>query len=128
MSIWREYNPNPYMRNTIDCAVRAVAKALDTDWRTAKALIAVKAYNIGGMDSGNATWGEVLHDHGFRKALIPDTCPYCYTAADFARDNPRGVFVLGFGSHVATLEDGILYDSWDSSREIPQYYWYLPEV
>ena len=46
-----------------------------------------------------------------------------YTAKDFALDHPMGVYVLGFGNHVATVEDGRLYDSWDSSQEIPQYYW-----
>ena len=28
-----------------------------------------------------------------------------------------------FGNHVATVVNGQLYDSWDSSNEIPQYYW-----
>ena len=45
------------------------------------------------------------------------------TAEDFCRDNPTGVYVLGFGGHVATIVDGVLYDSWDSSKEIPQYFW-----
>ena len=55
---------------------------------------------------------------------IPNTCPDCYNAEDFTYDHPRGVFVLGFGRHVATVVDGDIYDSWDSSNEIPQYYWY----
>ena len=36
--------------------------------------------------------------------------------------------MLGFGNHVATVVDGILYDSWDSSNEIPQYFWHKGEV
>lgn len=33
--MWIEYNPNPTGRNVDDCAVRAVSKALNTDWETA---------------------------------------------------------------------------------------------
>jgi len=29
------YNPNPMSRNVGDCSVRAISKALDTDWETA---------------------------------------------------------------------------------------------
>ena len=43
---------------------------------------------------------------------------------ELARDNPQGVFVLGFGSHVATVVNGDIYDTWDSTGEIPVYVWY----
>ena len=32
MSKWILYNPSPTGRNVGDCAVRAIAKALGTDW------------------------------------------------------------------------------------------------
>lgn len=34
-----------------------------------------------------------------------------------------GVYVLAFGGHVATVRDGVLLDSWDSSDLIPVYYY-----
>ena len=43
------------------------------------------------------------------------------------KDYPVGTYVLGFGNHVATVIDGVLYDAWNSSKEIPQYFWYLKE-
>lgn len=125
MSRWREYNNNPTQRRVGDCAVRAVSVALDTDWETAYDLIADAGYQIGDMPSSDSVWGAVLRQHGFYRAAIPNSCPDCYTAGDFAQDHPRGTFVLGFGGHVATVRDGWLYDSWDSTREIPQYYWFL---
>ena len=124
MSVWKEYNPSPTGRNVGDCAVRAIAKALDTTWETAYALIALNGFQMGDMPSSNSVWGAVLRQHGFSRASIPNQCPDCYTAEDFCRDHPSGVFVLGFGDHVATVVDGILYDSWDSSRGVPQYFWY----
>jgi hypothetical protein len=42
---------------------------------------------------------------------------------DFAKDHPSGTFVVGTGNHVATVKDGLIWDSWDSSQEIPVYYW-----
>ena len=125
MSIWRENNPNPTGRRVGDCAVRAVAAALDVDWETAYDLISDAGYNMGDMPSSDSVWGAVLRMHGFYRTAIPMSCPDCYTAADFARDHPRGVYVLGFGGHVATIKDGLLYDAWDSSNEIPQFVWYL---
>lgn len=127
MSRWRYFNENPTGRNVGDCAVRAVAVALGIDWETAFLRIAKAAYQMGDMPSSNSVWGAVLRQEGFYRSAIPNTCPDCYTAEDFAVEHPRGVFVLGFGNHVATVRDGYIYDSWDSSKEIPQYYWHRKE-
>ena len=122
--MWQEYNPNPTGRHVGDCAIRAVAKALNIDWEQAYALVSSAGYSMGDMPSSNSVWGAVLRQHGFYRKSIPDNCPDCYTAEDFLRDNPKGIYVLGFGQHVATAVDGTLYDSWNSLREIPQYVWY----
>ena len=118
------YNPNPVGRNVGDCSVRAVAKALGTDWETAYILIMINGFSMGDVISSDAVWGSVLRQHGFNRSVIPNSCPDCFTAEDFLKDHPKGVYVLGLGGHVATAIDGVLYDSWDSSHEIPQFFWY----
>lgn len=123
MSRWTYYNPSPAGRNVGDCAIRAISKALGTDWETAYALIALNGYLMADMPSSNSVWGAVLRQHGFYRHAIPTACPDCYTLEDFAEEHPDGTFVVGTGSHVVTVQDGRIYDSWDSSREIPQYYW-----
>lgn len=125
--MWQEYNPNPSKRRTEDCAVRAIAKALDIDWKSAYAMIVAEGYAMNNMPHADDVWGSVLKHSGFVRQVVPNTCPDCYTAEDFCKDHPNGVYVLGFGRHTATVKDGILYDSWDSSYEIPQYYWYRKE-
>lgn len=122
--MWIKYNPNPTGRFVGDCAVRAVAKALDISWEEAYDLITDAGYIMGDMPSSDSVWGAVLRQHGFYRQAIPNQCPDCYTVEEFARDNPDGTFVLGFGGHVATVVDGDLYDSWNSSREIPIYAWF----
>lgn len=119
------YNPNPTERRVEDCSIRAVAKALDIPWEKSFALVTKNAYEMGDMPHSNSVWGSVLRQHGFYRKSVPNTCPDCYTAEDFCRDHPSGIYVLGFGRHVATVVDGDLYDSWDSSKEIPQYVWYF---
>ena len=125
--MWIYYNPNPTGRAVGDCSVRAVAKALDTDWEHAYIMIAKNGFAMGDMPSGDSVWGSVLRENGFYRKSIPNSCPECYTMNDFCNDNPKGVFVLGTGNHVATVIDGDLYDSWDSSNEIPVYVWYRKE-
>lgn len=124
MAKWQMWNENPAGRATGDCAVRAVALALDVDWETAYALIALNGFLMGDVIASNAVWGSVLRQHGFSRRSLPDTCPDCYTVNDFADNNPHGVYVVGTGNHVVTIKDGVVYDSWDSRQEIPQYYWH----
>lgn len=117
------YNPNPSGRNVGDCSVRAIAKALKLDWETAYISMVVNGYRMGDMPSSDNVWGTVLKQHGFSRFAIPNTCPNCYTAEEFCNDHPTGTFVLGFGGHVATVHDGDIYDIWDSSHEVPQFYY-----
>lgn len=122
--MWIQYNPNPAGRQVGDCSIRAISKALGVDWETAYVMITMNGFGMGDMPSSDSVWGATLRKNGFYRKSIPDSCPDCYTAKDFCEDNPEGVFVLGFGGHVATVVDGNLYDSWDSSNEIPQFYWH----
>lgn len=122
------YNPNPVAANVADCAVRAVAKALHTTWEDAYIRLTINGINMGDIISNDNVWGSVLRQNKFYKELIPNECPDCYTAEDFCREHPTGTYVLGFGGHVATVIDGNIYDSWDSSRMIPIYYWHKEDM
>ena len=123
MSRWRYFNPNPSGRNVGDCSIRAVSAALGTDWETAYAMIAKAGFNMNDVISSNSVWGAVLRMNGFYRHILPNTCPDCYTIEEFAEDHPKGTFVVGTGNHVVTVKNGEIWDSWDSSMEIPIYYW-----
>ncbi len=125
--VFVKYNPNPAGRRVGDCAVRAISKALNVSWESAYLMIIGAGYLMADMPSSDSVWGAVLRKNGFYREAIDNTCPDCYTAEDFCMDHPYGIYVLGFGGHVATAKDGLLYDSWDSSQEIPQFYWYKKE-
>lgn len=123
-----EYNPNPLNKRIGDCAVRAITKALNTDWDKAYLMLIQKGYQMADLPSSDSVWGNVLRENGFSREIIPNTCPECYTAKDFCEEHPLGTYVLAFGGHVATVHDGSLYDSWNSLDENPQYFYYRKEV
>ena len=121
--MWIKYNANPISNRVEDCAIRAVAVALDISWDDAFDLIAHNAKAMGSVMHQDAVFGSVLRQHGFKRYIIPNTCPDCYTISDFEREHPKGVYVLGTGSHVVTVIDGNHIDTWDSGSESPIYYW-----
>lgn len=120
---WRKWNPNPRGRSVGDCAVRATGAALGADWYEAYDLLCAEGRQQCDLPSSDAVWGAALRSEGFVRRAIPNTLPDGYTAADFAYDHDRGIYVLAFGGHVATVRDGQICDSWDSSNEVPVYYY-----
>ena len=117
------YNPNPKGKLVGDCSVRAISYALNQSWDDTYLGLTAQGLAMGDMPSSNSVWGSYLYDNGFRREVIPNSCPYCYTVIDFCKDNPKGLFVLATGTHVVAVEDGSYFDSWDSGDEVPVYYW-----
>lgn len=104
--MWQYFQSNPCGLSTGDCTVRAISKALDISWDEAHDILSECD-----MPHKDWVWGAVLRANGFNRIIIPDYCPVDYSAKDFAEDNPRGTFVLGFGGHCVTVVDGDIYDS-----------------
>lgn len=117
------WNKNPTGRFVGDCAVRAVSLALGTSWEDAYWMLAENGFLMGDMPSSDSVWGSVLRERGFRREAIKNTCPDCYTVAEFAKDHPRGTYVLKTDQHVTIVIDGDVWDSWNTSDEAVQYYW-----
>lgn len=121
--MWKQYNANPAGKIVGDCVVRAISTALDKSWDEVYAGIALDGYLLGDMPNANHVWGAYLRRNGYRREIVPDSCPDCYTVADFAADHPHGAYILALPQHVVCLRDGDWIDTWDSGDEIPIYYW-----
>ena len=121
--MWKKFNPNPIGRRVGDCTIRAICAAEGLSWDEAFDNLAAYGKKLGNLQNSNEAVGAFLKDHGYTRHIVPDSCPACYTVSDFCRDHPIGVFVVGTGTHVVTCIDGNIYDSWDSSDEVPIYYW-----
>lgn len=72
--------------------------------------------------NSNRVWMAYLKDIGYKITLLPSDCPDCYTIEDFTKDYPKGKYLLATGSHIVAVIDGNYYDTWDSGKEIPVYY------
>lgn len=118
-----DYNANPIGNRVGDCTIRAISLALGQDWELTYSGIAVEGYKLCDMPSANHVWGAYLRSKGFKRNIIPDECPDCYTLEDFCADHPKGIYILALASHVVAVIDGDYYDTWDSGNEIPIYYW-----
>lgn len=103
--------------------MRAIAKATGQSWDETYTGLCVQGLAMGDMPSANSVWGAYLRQHGFTRHVVPNTCPDCYTVTEFARDHPRGVYVLALSGHVVCQLNGDYYDTWDSGNEIPLFYW-----
>lgn len=123
MSKWETYNPNPSKNRVGDCVVRAISKALRQDWETTYAGLTVYGFMLHDMPNANWIWGAYLEDEGFKQRVIDKHGKRIYTVEDFCNDHPKGTFILAIDSHVVCVVDGKYYDSWDSGKEIPIYYW-----
>lgn len=117
------FNENPKGRNVGDCTVRAISKAIGRDWAETYLALCVQGFIDCDMPSSNAVWGNYLRQLGYVRHIIPDACPDCYTVLQFAEEHPRGTYILALSGHVVCVQDGTLYDSWDSGNETPLYYW-----
>lgn len=117
------YNPNPKGNLVGDCVIRSIAKLTEKDWDSVYVDISLQGFMMKDMPSSNAVWGAYLISQGYKRGVIPNTCPDCYTVEDFCNDHPKGRFLLAIGTHVVTAVDGDYYDSWNSGMEIPIYYY-----
>lgn len=113
-------NLNPLHHRVGDCAIRAISKALEQPWEETYMGIALKGLEMADMPSGNHIWGSYLKDHGFTRHIVEQDG--LYTVGDFADDHPEGTYILALDGHVVCVKDGTVFDSWDSTHEIPIFY------
>ena len=120
--MWKQINLNPKGKQVGDCTIRAISLATDKGWSETYLDLCLFGLLMADMPSSNAITTAYLKKNGFRRRTIPDECPDCYTISDFCKDHPKGTYIIGTGSHLTTVIDGTLCDSWDSSNECPVYY------
>ena len=120
--MWIYDNPNPVKKLVGDCVVRGISILLGASWDYVYDQLCDQGRIMYDMPSSNEVWSEYLKSKGFRREIIPDTCPICYTLKRFCFSHPKGEYLVATGSHVIAVLDGDYYDTWDSGEEIVIYY------
>ena len=120
--MWIEANPNPVNKLVDDCVIRALSIIFDVDWLTIFDDLTDIGRSIFEPPISNNVWPRLLKENGFKRYILPDTCPDCYTIRRFCQEHQNGEYVLATGSHVVAVIDGNYYDTWDSGDEVPIYY------
>ena len=119
--MYKFLNLNPCHIQTVDCVIRACAKALDKTWDDTYLDLAFKGISLCRIMNDNITWGEYLQDNHFTKH------DFNGTVIEFTRKHPFGTYVLGTGSHAVCVIDSTYYDISDCGDETV-FYFYQKEV
>jgi hypothetical protein len=117
------FNNNPQGMKIGDCVIRAISTALDQTWERTYVDLCIEGFMFSDLPNSNVVWDSFLRSKGYKKRIIPDSCPDCYTFERFAEEKPQGTYLVCTGEHTACIKDGKILDNWDSSSEIVSYYY-----
>lgn len=120
---WIRCNVNPARKEVGDCVIRAIAVALNRPWTDIHDDLCALSGEEYDMPNSDAVWGKYLYMMGFEPFLLPQSCPRCTTVKQFCLYYPKGIYIIGTGSHAVAVVDGNYYDSWDCGSEVPSFFW-----
>ena len=121
--MFRRININPHSNRVDDCVVRAIALAANMDWEEVYDGLYLFGRDLKAMPNTNFVWDAYLRHIGFKRYVIPNTCPDCYTVRMFCEDNPHSTVILCTGTHAVCAIEGDYFDTWDSGNEVPLYFY-----
>lgn len=108
-------NPHPENKRVKDCVKRAFTIATGEDYMAIqRELNRIKRET----NLGNDAWREFIKRRGWRKLSFPAEFGLPrMNGKNFVLNYPKGIYVLRMARHLATVKDGKLLDTWDSSNK-----------
>ena len=107
-----------------DCAARALAILLDTDYEWAYKLIAETNKDFGYAKSArNGIHKEVLHRVMHELGYVWHQAPKFTGRKARCSDLPKGRYIARQAHHYVAVIDGVPHDTWDSSDKMVYGYW-----
>lgn len=122
----RRYNANSRNNNTGDCTIRALCIAYGQRYDD----VHRDLLKIGSEYWYDSIWTKYVRDHGYitKRNVSKDAI----TLTEFADSHPTGTYLVtvgkrayGLSSHVVCLENGTIWDTWNSLSWYVNDYWLI---
>lgn len=119
------YNANSHNHEVGDCVIRAISTILEQPWEVTYDELTSIGRKYGRMPNDRNVFHRYLTSVGYTKMKEPRTEDNKkIRICDYVNDNPNFTAIASLGNrHVAAIVDGVVYDIWDSSREILHTYY-----
>lgn len=113
--MYKYYNANPRGLSTDDCVKRAISVTTGMEYKNVQ--LELNRYKkVTGAESFNSDYNPHRYVEDVLKAKkIPVKG---LTAEEFCRKYPKGRYILDMESHWSACVDGIIYDTWDCSKNV----------
>lgn len=117
--MYRYYNANPKGLLTDDCVLRSVSVAEGITWAQCQE----KLSQLSKRDA------MLLNDIRFVEKYLDERYPRkCYTnltIGDFAKQCPKGNYVVTTNGHITAIINNVIVDTWDCSKRIMKCCWQI---
>ena len=117
------HNSNPYKIEEQDCVTRAICRALDLPYDTAKELLEMSA-KINNCDTLCICCYHHLLEDVFH--LPVRFCDNWERVGDVAKLYPNNKVIIRIQGHLTMSDNGIIYDLWDCTKKLVDCYWIVP--
>ena len=124
--IFEKYNKNPRNIKASDCAVRAIATALNQSWLQTYNDLCNLGADLCRMPNEPITYERYLKQKGFDKQKMPKREDNTrYTIEEFADElaDVDKVYIISVAKHLTVLRGVTLVDIWNCSYKSVGNYW-----
>ncbi len=113
--MYKYYNPHPKGLATDDCVKRAIVVVTGMDYSKVQ-----RALNEYKMVTGAKSFNSIKNLQYVEDVLKAEKITFQsnLTAGEFCRKHPTGRYILDMESHWSACVDGIIYDTWDCSKNV----------
>lgn len=117
--MYRYYNANPKQLLTDDCVLRSISSAEGISWNECQRKL---SYYSGeeGMLLNDAIFVEKYLDERY-----PRKCYKDMTVGEFAKNCPKGNFVVTMRGHITAIINNVIVDTFDCSDRIMRCCWQI---
>lgn len=117
--MYKFYNPNPKGLLIDDCVLRSISIAEGISWHDCQKKLSYLS-NKEAMLLNDVAFVEKYLDERY-----PRKCKENMTIGEFAKQAPKGHFVVTTNGHITAVVDNIIVDTWDCSKRIMMCCWQI---